>query len=151
MNDYQAAVARIARDLDLPPLSRYHFQDWEYCAAEAKDLRKYLDYISEHRLDVMETHIVLMLILQAADDTISTTQSDGGDDFLRLIEVIQQHAAMHGCLFDYWCCWQDDDPEHHFHLTPFVRDHHVKLEKPLAKVCAQCRSESTFRDHESDV
>jgi hypothetical protein len=126
-------------------------QDWEYCTAKAGDLGKYFDFYFAWPHDIDETHTLLMFILQAANDGIRQGTPGIDGHLERLTAVVGREAPIHGCLFDYWCSWQDENPKHWWALSRFLRQHHLKLALPLSQACEQCRHERTFRSYEADT
>jgi len=119
---------------------------WEYQAAEAGDLRRYLDFYGSKDHETEAVHSLLCLILEAAEDVLRNGGADTDPRLLRLPDIISRQSSVHCRLFDYWCNWQESIPENCFLITLFIRKHHRKYDVPPSDTCSRCRWVTTFRE-----
>jgi hypothetical protein len=111
------AIERLAQELKLPYGD--YMQDWSYEVANPEDIEKYIDHY-RLTLDEDKKFVLMEIIIQSIND-----QADE-KDFIkywdRIRGTLKADFAIHEYTIFYWSCFDSENIEDTWTITPSMRE-----------------------------
>jgi len=107
------AINELSLELELPG----NMQDWEWIVGKPEDVKKYITHYNTLK-DDDKKFTLMELIIQAVTD-----QAD--EDFIKFWNIIKPllktNFAIHEYSIFYWCCFENENINDCWKITPFIR------------------------------
>ena len=116
---YDTAEARqsIAKKLNLP--YRDTMQNWPWEVAQPGDIEVYIHQY-DSTTDEDELFVLMEMILQATTEQISPEKFEKSWTEVEL--RLKKNFLVHQSSVYYWCCWDLEDIQDCFQITPSIRE-----------------------------
>lgn len=110
------AIEELAKELNLP--NEDWMQDWSYIVADPDDIERYIDHY--HVITDEDKRFVLMeMMIQATEEQ---PNKESFTKYCNLIEpILTRNFVIHEYTVYYWSCFDNDDLEDCWEITPFMR------------------------------
>lgn len=111
------AIKDLTKNLNLQyTLSDY--QDWEFIVGKSEDIEEYINYYTTE-VDEDNKFALMEIIIQATED--QTTENDFLKYLKIVLKLLQDNFRLHEYSVFYWSCFQNENIEDCWNVSPFMR------------------------------
>jgi hypothetical protein len=110
------AIDELAIDLNLP--HEDWMQDWPYEVVKPEDIERYIHHYKIIR-DEDKKFVLMEAIIQANSD--QQLKEDMEKYWQMVKPLLQQDFSIHEYTIFYWCCFETEDINDCFAITPYLR------------------------------
>jgi hypothetical protein len=113
----EKAITELTKELNLV-YNLEDYQDWEYIVGNENDIAKYIEHYMS-LIDDDKRFALMEIILQALTDQ---NTEENLNKYWRIINpILQQNFLIHKYSIHYWSCFDNENIEDCWKITPFMR------------------------------
>ena len=117
--DGEAAIS-VLEKLGTDISNIYLDQDCEYILADETQLNKYIELYQHSDTKNLEKRVLGCFIIQSITDLLPNNISE--NEVRLFLGILVKDYKIHTTEFEYWSIGEDENEEHWFHVTKYIRE-----------------------------